>query len=86
MCSSDLQEELAWGDPGFATAAYANGLTIAPLITGGTEEQKKKYLTMLVERAVSISYSLTEPAAGSDIRSRVGHVGQERRSRWAQYP
>ena len=63
-----VQEELAWGDPGFATAAYANGLTIAPLITGGTEEQKQKYLTMLVERPATISYCVTEPAAGSDVQ------------------
>ena len=28
-----VQERLAWGDPGFATAAYSNGLTAAPIIT-----------------------------------------------------
>ena len=37
-----VQEEFAWGDPGFATASYSNGLTAAPIITGGTEEQKAK--------------------------------------------
>jgi len=63
-----VQEELAWGDPGFATAAYANGLTIAPLITGGTQEQKQKYLGMLVEGPATISYCVTEPAAGSDVQ------------------
>ena len=35
-----VNEELAWGDPGFATAAYATALACAPLITGATEEQK----------------------------------------------
>ena len=39
-----VQEEMAWGDPGFATAAYSNGLTAAPIIMSGTEEQKQKYL------------------------------------------
>ena len=29
-----VNEELAWGDPGFATAAYATALASAPIITG----------------------------------------------------
>tara|TARA_Y100000588_G_C14216120_1_gene908926 strand:- start:791 stop:2026 length:1236 start_codon:yes stop_codon:yes gene_type:complete len=63
-----VQEELAWGDPGFATAAYANGLTGAPIITGGTDEQKQKYLGMLVNDAALCSYCVTEPVAGSDVQ------------------
>ncbi len=63
-----VQEEMAWGDPGFATAAYANGLTAAPIITGGTEEQKRKYLGMLVEEGALCSYCVTEPVAGSDVQ------------------
>ena len=63
-----VQEELAWGDPGFATAAYANGLTGAPIITGGTDEQKQKYLGMLVNDGALCSYCVTEPVAGSDVQ------------------
>lgn len=63
-----VQEELAWGDPGFATAAYANGLTGAPIITGATEEQKQKYLGMLVNGGALCSYCVTEPVAGSDVQ------------------
>ena len=33
-----VSEEFSWGDPGFGTAAYSNGLTVGPVITGGTEE------------------------------------------------
>ena len=33
-----VNEELAWGDPGFATAAYATALASAPIITGATED------------------------------------------------
>ena len=62
-----VQEELAWGDPGFATAAYSNGLTAAPIITGGTEEQKIKYLGGLVEKPSIAAYAVTEPGAGSDV-------------------
>lgn len=62
-----VQEEFAWGDPGFATAAYSNGLTAAPIITGGTEEQKAKYLGRLTEAPRIASYAVTEPGAGSDV-------------------
>ena len=68
-----VNEELAWGDPGFATAAYATSLAIAPIITGGTEEQKKKWLGKVVEGALS-SYAVTEPGAGSDVASIKTHA------------
>jgi acyl-CoA dehydrogenase len=64
-----VQEEFAWGDPGFATAAYSNGLTAAPIITGGTEEQKEKYLGRLTEAPRIAAYAVTEPGAGSDVAS-----------------
>ena len=54
-----VQEEFAWGDPGFATAAYSNGLTAAPIITGGTEEQKAKYLGRLTEAPRIAAYAVT---------------------------
>ena len=34
-----VNEELAWVDPGFATAAYATALASAPIITGATDER-----------------------------------------------
>ncbi len=64
-----VQEEFAWGDPGFATAAYSNGLTAAPIITGGTEGQKSKYLGRLTEAPRIAAYAVTEPGAGSDVAS-----------------
>ncbi|MDE0708601.1 MAG: acyl-CoA dehydrogenase family protein [Candidatus Poseidoniales archaeon] len=64
-----VQEEFAWGDPGFATSAYSNGLTAAPIITGGTEEQKVKYLGRLTEAPRIAAYAVTEPGAGSDVAS-----------------
>ncbi len=60
-------EEMSWGDPGFGTAQYSNGLTAAPIITGGTEYQKEKYLRMLAEKPLIASYCVTEPGAGSDV-------------------
>ncbi|HIF15639.1 MAG TPA: acyl-CoA dehydrogenase [Candidatus Poseidoniales archaeon] len=64
-----VTEELAWGDPGFATAAYATSLAIAPIITGGTEEQKQKWLRKVAEEGALASYCVTEPEAGSDVAS-----------------
>jgi acyl-CoA dehydrogenase len=62
-----VNEELAWGDPGFATAAYATSLACAPIITGGTEEQKQKWLRKITEDGALASYGVTEPGAGSDL-------------------
>jgi acyl-CoA dehydrogenase len=62
-----VNEELAWGDPGFATAAYATSLACAPLITGATHEQKDIYLRKVTEEGALSSYAITEPGAGSDV-------------------
>ena len=62
-----VNEELAWGDPGFATAAYATALASAPIITGATEEQKEVWLRKIAEEGALASYAVTEPGAGSDV-------------------
>ena len=33
----------------------------------GNEEQKKKYLTRLIEEPIMCAYGVTEPGAGSDV-------------------
>ncbi len=62
-----VNEELAWGDPGFATAAYATALACAPIITGATEDQKQKWLGKVAKEGALASYAVTEPGAGSDV-------------------
>jgi acyl-CoA dehydrogenase len=62
-----IEEELAWGCSGIATSIGANGLATAPLVIGGTEELKKRYLGMLTEAPIFSSFCLTEPDAGSDV-------------------
>jgi alkylation response protein AidB-like acyl-CoA dehydrogenase len=37
-----------------------------PLITGGTDEQKRRYLPRLASGEITAAFSLSEPAAGSD--------------------
>jgi acyl-CoA dehydrogenase len=62
-----IEEELGWGCSGIGTSLMANGLASAPLLIGGSEETKKKYLGMLTEEPKLSSFCLTEPDAGSDV-------------------
>ena len=62
-----IEEELAWGCSGIATSIGANGLAGAPILVGGSEETKKKYMGMLTESPKLASFCLTEPNAGSDV-------------------
>jgi len=62
-----IEEELGWGCSGIGTSIACNGLATAPLILGGTEELKHRYLTRLTEEPRLASFCLTEPDAGSDV-------------------
>ena len=61
-------EELGCGDPGFATAAGSSMLASYPIITGGTEQQKEKYLRKITDGKIA-AYCVTEPGAGSDVQA-----------------
>jgi acyl-CoA dehydrogenase len=62
-----IEEEMGWGCSGIGTSLMANGLAATPVILGGSEDLKKKYLTMLTEEPKLASFCLTEPDAGSDV-------------------
>jgi acyl-CoA dehydrogenase len=62
-----IEEELGWGCSGIGTSIACNGLATAPIMLGGSEETKKKYLGMLTEEVMFASFCLTEPDAGSDV-------------------
>lgn len=64
-----VAEELAWGCAGVATSIIANDLGLLPIILGGTDEQKKKFVQPFTERLKFTSFALTEPGAGSDVAS-----------------
>ena len=70
-----VAEELAWGCTGIGTAMEANQLAISPVLLFGTEEQKEKYLGMLVQglrddgKPHMAAYCVTEPQAGSDVQN-----------------
>jgi len=62
-----IEEELSWGCSGVQTSLGCNGLATAPIMLGGSEVIKKKYLGALTEAPKLMSFCLTEPDAGSDV-------------------
>ncbi len=62
-----IEEELSWGCSGIQTSLGCNGLATAPIVLGGSEETKKKYLGAVTEELKLVSFCLTEPDAGSDV-------------------
>jgi len=65
--NSLIAEQLAYGCTGIQTSMLANTLALTPILLGGSEEQKKKYLGMLTEAPLFASYCTTEPSGGSDV-------------------
>ncbi len=59
-------EELSRVCIGVSVSYAANALGADPIILGGSEEQKKKYLTPLASGEKLAAFALTEPNAGSD--------------------
>ena len=52
---------------GVGTAFFAIQLGADPLVVGGTEEQKQKWLGKIAEGQALVAYAVTEPGAGSDV-------------------
>ncbi|MBD3162602.1 MAG: acyl-CoA dehydrogenase [Candidatus Eisenbacteria bacterium] len=75
-----IAEEIAAACSGIGTAMEANTLAEAPLIVGASEEQKRKWLTPMIEEFRLAAYCVTEPDAGSDVaglRTTARKVGSE---------
>lgn len=66
-----VTEEMAWGCAGMATAIGGTGLCATPIVLGGNEMQKRKYLGRFSDtRKLTLgAYAITEPEAGSDVAS-----------------
>jgi acyl-CoA dehydrogenase len=62
-----IEEEIGWGCSGIGTSLSANGLALAPLQLGGSEELKKQVLGHITSEPIFASFCLTEPDAGSDV-------------------
>src|SRR5919197_1509612 len=62
-----IGEELSWGCSGIAVSIVANTLGAGPVLIAGSGEQKRTWLSPLVEEPILCSFGLTEPGAGSDV-------------------
>ncbi|MBM3324644.1 MAG: acyl-CoA dehydrogenase [Calditrichaeota bacterium] len=75
-----ISEELAKACAGVTLAVAASALGTFPIVIGGNDEQKRRYLPDLAEGKFLAAFCLTEPDAGSDagaIRTRATRVGDE---------
>lgn len=62
-----INEELACGCAGISGVLGLNALAAIPIIVGGSEEQKRKYLRRMVADRQLAAYAVSEPGAGSDV-------------------
>lgn len=60
-------EQMARIDLGVATGVLATFLGSDPIIFGGTQEQKKRWMTRVANEGLLMAYGATEPEAGSDL-------------------
>jgi len=64
-----LVEELGAACAGITTSIMVNDLALMPILVGGSEEQKRTYLTPFCSSFNMGAFCLTEPGAGSDVAS-----------------
>ncbi len=60
-------ERMAGIDLGLATSELATFLGSDPIRVGGTDDQKREYMTKIAKEGVMFAYGATEPEAGSDL-------------------
>ena len=65
--SCAITREMAKICLGITTAFFAIQLGADPIIVGGTEEQKQKWLGAIAEGKALVAYAVTEPDAGSNV-------------------
>src|SRR5918999_2296059 len=69
VCLGIASEELEYLDTSLRVIMSVHaGLNCLTLLSWGTEEQKRRYLTPQAQGKKIATYGLTEPAAGSDVR------------------
>ena len=61
-----LAEEIAAGCAGFWTSTAVNNLGLTPIVLGGSDELKKRFLVPFTEEFRVSAFCLTEPSSGSD--------------------
>jgi acyl-CoA dehydrogenase len=66
LSASLIAEELCAGCAGIGGMIGINSLACGPILVGGTDEQKRRFLIPLCESGKTASFGLTEREAGSD--------------------
>ncbi len=84
VSSAIATEELGWGCGSTALAFTAhNGLGAAPIALYGSEELKKKWLSLISEGKNKLgALALTEPGAGSDLQGGVITKAEKQGNEW----
>lgn len=65
--SALVVEEMAAACAGMTTSIYVNDLGLTPLILGGSEAQKKKWLPSFTKEFRLACFATSEPGMGSDV-------------------
>lgn len=75
-----VDEEIFWGCAGVGTIIGGVALCATPILIGGTEEQKMKYVSRFCDPAKLTlgAYALTEPGAGSDPAGMITNARREK--------
>ncbi len=60
-------EEVSRGCSGITTSMISNDLGLTPILIGGSDEQKREWLTPCCEEFKLFAFCLSEPSAGSDV-------------------
>lgn len=61
-----IGEALSYGCMGMYTSIMCNDLALTPIVVGGSDEQKERFLKPFTESPKLASFCLTEPGNGSD--------------------
>jgi alkylation response protein AidB-like acyl-CoA dehydrogenase len=62
-------EEISKTDPAVAVTVQCSGTGLRPLLLGGGDELKKRFLTESVQKGSLWAFAITEPGSGSDTAS-----------------
>ncbi|MDJ0269900.1 MAG: acyl-CoA dehydrogenase family protein [Aigarchaeota archaeon] len=74
-------EEVSRICPAFTVATLVHSLFTFPVLKFGTEEQRRKYLTLLARGEKHAAHATTEPGAGSDVAA-IETTAKEKNGGW----
>ncbi len=72
-----IVEELSWGCSGMTTSMMANDLGLMPIVVGGNDDQKKRWLNRAADDFQIVAFALSEPEAGSDVAGMQLHAERQ---------